>query len=414
MAPEAVAHTDSAPSRFHPGELQLQVRAGAKQQALQLPQQALPRPVVLPEVKKRGRGRIACTRVQERLGTRELVIRSGFERGLTKTIRGDHVTCVWDHQCGAVAHTGGQVSVPWAAHPALPPKRRRRLLAAQPLFYVAFADADARVWASVLMGPPGFINVSDARTVTISPLRIVHGGERSLLLKCPPPRGRPQPPQLQAPHVPTCMPRRPAGRQPGGRQAAGRRRARGAHAPPVPRQHQGGRLPAPRRPHRRAGQPGAGRRPELRGLPKGAATERPLAAGAQTHACAGPQPTVLPFPPSSPRPSVCRSTSSHGRSSSIGTGGSRWAPPRRTPPWSKARSAWAPRSVRWSGAATPCSSHRALRAPCQRAPLTTRSATTCRTAEGPRALCTWRRTTAQALCSSGPTTVSGGGAAPGV
>ena len=48
------------------------------------------------------------------------------------------------------------------------PDVAQEFLAGLPQLFVAVADADGRVWASVLSGPPGFIDTPDDRTLTVA------------------------------------------------------------------------------------------------------------------------------------------------------------------------------------------------------------------------------------------------------
>ena len=71
----------------------------------------------------------------------------------------------------AVQHRAGDRTVAErlerGIHPVLP-DGAQEFLEGLPLLYVAAADPAGRVWASVLSGPPGFVDAPDDRTVTVA------------------------------------------------------------------------------------------------------------------------------------------------------------------------------------------------------------------------------------------------------
>ncbi|EUA71230.1 pyridoxamine 5'-phosphate oxidase family protein [Mycobacteroides abscessus subsp. bolletii 1513] len=47
------------------------------------------------------------------------------------------------------------------------PEVAAAFLAAQPLVFISARDDDGRMWASQIVGPPGFAHAADARTIVI-------------------------------------------------------------------------------------------------------------------------------------------------------------------------------------------------------------------------------------------------------
>ncbi len=85
-----------------------------------------------------------------------------------------------------VAHSGMEDFVRHAM-----PQQHQQFFAQQPIVYVASADAAQReIWASAVVGRPGFVSAPDGEHLVLSPLRLVHGGASAEAAHSPARTGR--------------------------------------------------------------------------------------------------------------------------------------------------------------------------------------------------------------------------------